>query len=200
MTSLKQILIASGNKNKVFEIKNILKDLGIKILSLKDFPLMPEVIEDAKTLEGNAIKKALETAKFTKEICLADDSGLEVDYLAGAPGVYSARYAGENVNYNDNNKKLLKELENVPKEKRQAKFRTVMALAFPNGNIKISRGECKGFILEELKGDKGFGYDPLFFIAEINKSLAEISIEEKNKISHRAKALKEMFKIIKNIK
>ncbi len=187
-----EIILATGNKHKVFEIKDILKDLGIAVKPMIEFDKYPEVVEDGNTLEENAVKKAAEVAKFFNKWALADDTGLEVAYLNGAPGVYSSRYAGEDCSYDDNNQKLLKALSGVPSEERKAKFRCVIALSDPKGNIHIiSNGEINGFISMDLSGSKGFGYDPIFFVKEYNKTFAELGDGIKNEISHRALALKE---------
>ncbi|MFW6265020.1 MAG: XTP/dITP diphosphatase [Bacillota bacterium] len=195
----RKLLVASGNKGKVREIKKYLEDLGdnlkFEILSMDSFPQLAEVIEDGDTFKANALKKARTRAGETGLISLADDSGLVVECLNGEPGVYSARYAGENASDEDNNNKLIKELEKYSFEERKAYFKCVMALLDPDRNIEIVvEGECPGFIQLEPRGDNGFGYDPLFFLPDYNKTMAELSLEEKNEISHRAKALKKMKK------
>lgn len=191
-----EIVLATKNKGKVRELERMLKLPGLKVLSLDDFPEMPEVVEDGETFRDNAIKKAQAVADFTHMIALADDSGLEVDYLDGAPGVHSARYAGEEKSDAENNKKLLENLIGVPHEKRTARFKCVIAIADPEGNIKISEGTCEGQIGLSQKGNQGFGYDPLFIIPEYNKTLAELDMEIKNNISHRGKALVSAIKEI----
>ena len=189
---MKEIILATGNKHKVIEIKDILKDLPVNIKPMTDFEKYPEVIEDGKTLQDNAIKKATEVAKYFNAWAIADDTGLEVAYLNGAPGVYSSRYAGENCSYADNNNKLLKALENAAQENRQAQFRCVIALSDPQGRIKIlAEGKIKGYISTSLSGQTGFGYDPLFFVPKYGKTFAELGEEIKNKISHRALALQQ---------
>ncbi|MDD5101455.1 MAG: XTP/dITP diphosphatase [Endomicrobiaceae bacterium] len=194
-----EIILATGNKHKVLEIKDILKDLSIKIKPMTEFDNYPEVVEDGNTLEENAIKKAVEVAKFFNKWAIADDTGLEVDYLNGAPGVYSSRYAGEDCSYDDNNQKLLKALIDVPLEKRKAKFRCVIALSDPKGNIFVlSDGEINGLISQDLSGTKGFGYDPIFFVKEYNKTFAELGDGIKNEISHRALALKDFKNKLKS--
>ena len=191
---MKEIILATGNKHKVEEITDILKDLPIKIKPMTDFEKYPEVVEDGQTLEDNAKKKAAEVAKYFNSWAVADDTGLEVNYLKGAPGVYSSRYAGEHCTYNDNNQKLLKALNGVPLENRQAQFRCVIALSNPQGEIKIiAEGKIKGYIALELSGAEGFGYDPLFYVPKYEKTFAKLGEEIKNKISHRALAL-ENFK------
>ncbi|MDR2860548.1 MAG: XTP/dITP diphosphatase [Elusimicrobiota bacterium] len=196
---MKEFILATGNKHKVQEIQEILKDWDIKIIPLSDFDDFPKTIEDGKTLEENAVKKAKEAAQFFNKTAIADDTGLEVSYLNGAPGVYSARYAGEPCSYEDNNNKLLKELSGVPQDKRTACFRCVIAIAKPNGDIKTAEGKIDGIISEKISGDKGFGYDPIFFVPQYNKTFAQLSSSEKNKISHRAKALLAAKEIIKTI-
>ena len=191
--SRETIIVASGNKHKIQEIKDILKDMHFDVLSkddvgLKDF----EVIEDGDTLEENAIKKAAEISKKVDGIIIADDTGLFVEKLNGEPGVYSSRYAGENVTYEDNNKKLLKELRDVPMNERNAKFKTVMVIVLEDKSIRTVEGECKGKIAFESRGKGGFGYDPLFIVDGYNKTFAELGEEIKNNISHRANALKNL--------
>jgi len=196
---IKEIIIATGNKHKVEEISAILKDLNIKAIPMISFPSYPKTVEDGKTLEENAAKKAKEAALFFKKWALADDTGLEVDYLDGAPGVYSARYAGEPCTYEDNNNKLLNNLKNAPDEKRTAKFRCVIAISSPEGTVSLADGQIFGIISKTTAGINGFGYDPVFFVPEYNKTFAELSSEIKNKISHRSKALQKAKEIIKNI-
>jgi XTP/dITP diphosphohydrolase len=189
----RKLILSTGNPDKIREIKHILKDLPIDVLSKEDLELENfEVKEDGKTLEENAIKKATALREKTRGIVIADDTGLFVDYLKGAPGVYSSRYAGENATYKENNIKLLEELKGVPLEKREAYFKTIIALITENGDIRTLAGECRGTIGFEPKGDKGFGYDPLFIVDGYDKTFAELGEEIKNKISHRAKALGEL--------
>ncbi len=194
-----EIVLATRNKDKIKEIKKILRGLTIKILSIEDFSAIPEIEEDGKTLKENAVKKAKEVSKWTGKIALADDSGLEVDILSGRPGVRSARFAGENCSYNDNNKKLLNLMKDVPLEKRKAAFKCVMALALPDGRTKVATGICQGMITTESRGKTGFGYDPVFIIPRYDKTIAELGLEIKNKISHRAKALKKIRQILENL-
>ncbi|MDR2644500.1 MAG: XTP/dITP diphosphatase [Endomicrobium sp.] len=196
---IKEIILATGNKHKVQEMKEILKDLGIKFTPMISFPQYPNTEEDGKTLEENAIKKARETAKFFGKWTLADDSGLEVDYLDGAPGVYSARYAGEKCLYEDNNNKLLKVLDGVVLEKRTAKFRTVIAISSPDGKINLAEGKIFGIINLQSLGSNGFGYDPVFYVPEYGKTFAELSTDIRNSISHRAIALQKVKEIIKSL-
>lgn len=186
----KRVVVASGNKHKIDEIKDILKGLSIDVVSKDEVGLKDlEVIEDKDTLEGNAVKKAKEIAQKVDGIVLADDTGLFVDKLNGEPGVYSARYSGESATYLDNNKKLLKKLEGVEFKERTAEFRTVMAIVLEDGSIKTITGICKGKIALEPKGEKGFGYDPLFIVDGYDKTFAQLGEDIKNKISHRARAL-----------
>lgn len=183
---MSRLIIGTNNAHKVVEIKAILGDFYDEILSLKEAGIELDVEEDGQTLEDNAVKKAVEAAKITGCDTLADDTGLLVDALDGAPGVYSARYAGEDATYEDNNKKLLKELES--KDDRSARFECVMALA-RGGEVIVAKGAVHGSITKQLQGENGFGYDPLFYSDELNKTFAQASSEEKNAISHRARAL-----------
>ena len=184
-----KIFLATGNKHKIKEIEKIFKMDNVEILSINDEIEIPEVEEDGTTFEENSKKKALEIAKFTNMITIADDSGLCVDALDGAPGVYSARYAGEHGNDLDNNKKLVRELQGI--ENRKARFVCVITLAKPTGETYSFRGEVEGDIIDVPQGTEGFGYDPHFFMKEYGKTLAEIP-EIKNKISHRARALEKL--------
>jgi len=186
-----KLLIGSKNPNKIAEISAILSDFELEIRSLADFPDIPDVKETASTFEGNATLKATAWAKYTGLLTIADDSGLCVDALDGAPGVYSARFAGAEKNYAANNAKLLEELKNIPFEKRAATFCTVIALAdAEKGLLFTAKGSVKGFILEAPRGTNGFGYDPLFFYPPLQATFAELAPEVKNKVSHRFHALK----------
>ncbi len=190
---MKRLVLASGNKDKIKELRETLEPLGIKLLSTYDYPELEEVVEDQETLEGNALKKARYTARHTNLPSVSDDTGLEVDALDGAPGVYSARYAGKEATYRDNLQKLLNELESVPEENRTARFRTVVA--FVDGDQeKTFEGVCEGTILTEPKGEGGFGYDPVFRPQNHKQTFAELSPEAKNKISHRGKAIEKFVK------
>lgn len=192
---MKKLILASNNAKKVKEIKEILEGLPIEVKSLKDEGIDIDVVEDGKTFEENAKKKAKEIYEFLLSkgkkdfIVLADDSGLEVDYLNGEPGIYSARYSGEHGNDDKNNEKLLENLEGVPKEKRGAQFVCQLSLFTDKGEYYTVRGEVRGFIIESIQGKGGFGYDPLFFYEPFNKTFGELEAEEKNKISHRGIAL-----------
>ena len=188
---MQKLILATHNYGKLKEIKDILNDLSIEISSLFDYFSIPEVVEDGKTLEENALKKAREIFRLTGIPTLADDTGLEVLYLGMAPGVISAGYAGEKVSYEANNRKLLKELDNVPAHKRTAQFRCVAAFIAKDIE-KITEGICQGKIIEYLRGTGGFGYDPLFVPDGYELTFAELSIDIKNQISHRAKAFQKM--------
>jgi XTP/dITP diphosphohydrolase len=192
LESVNEIVLATRNPDKGRELGALLGGIGIRIRTLKDFPTAPEVEEDGTTCEANAIKKAREIARATRVPALADDTGLEVDALEGRPGVYAARYAGEHATYEDNCRKLLLELAGVPSVNRKARFLTVAAIAFPSGDVHVTQGILEGVITEQPIGERGFGYDPVFFVPESNKTLAQLTIEEKNRISHRAKAFTQM--------
>lgn len=188
---MKQIIVlATTNKGKTREMKEMLKDHPIEIRDLSDFGPIPEVIEDGETFDDNAYKKAAFTAKVLGYPALADDSGLCVDALDGAPGVYSARYAGENATDAENVDKLLKALEN--EDNRKAAFQCVISIAVPTGAALTYEGRCEGVLTREPAGDNGFGYDPLFFFPELDKTFAQLSMDEKARVSHRGKALQEV--------
>ncbi|MBQ8837081.1 MAG: XTP/dITP diphosphatase [Clostridia bacterium] len=187
-----KILLASHNKNKIAELQTLMSAVSkdIEVVSMSDIGYHDEIIEDGKTFEENALIKSHTGAKLGY-ITVADDSGLMVDALNGAPGVYSARYAGEDCSYEDNNKKLLSELKDVSEEKRTAKFVSVVTCSFPDGRADIVvRGECRGTILTDYRGEGGFGYDPLFWYKPMEKSFAEMTSCEKNSVSHRGQAMK----------
>ncbi|MBU1194846.1 MAG: XTP/dITP diphosphatase [Proteobacteria bacterium] len=192
------IVLATTNKGKTREIQKLLENTSVEIKNLSDFGPIPEIIEDGATFDDNAYKKASLTARFLGYPAMADDSGLCVDALEGAPGVYSARYAGENATDQDNVEKLLKDMEG--QENRSAGFKCVISIAVPTGAALTYEGECRGVLTTEPQGDNGFGYDPLFFYPELNKTFAQLTVEEKGKVSHRGRALKqvadEMNKII----
>lgn len=202
---MKKLILASNNKKKIAEMKEILKEMPIEVKSLADEDIDIEVVEDGDTFEENAKKKSREIYEFLLKrgdknfIVLSDDSGLSVEYLDGAPGVYSARYAGQHGDDARNNKKLLLELSGIPKQKRGAKFTCQLAMFTDEGQYYAVKGEVKGYIIEELHGEGGFGYDPLFFYEPLNKTFGELTGEEKNEISHRGVALKELKKIIANL-
>lgn len=187
-----EIVLATRNPDKGRELEALLGGLGIRIRTLADFPSAPEVEEDGTTCEANAIKKAREIAQATGVPAIADDTGLEVDALEGRPGVYAARYAGEHATYEDNCRKLLCELTGVSGLRRKARFLTVAAIAFPSGEVHATQGSLEGLIAEQPVGDHGFGYDPVFLVPEFNRTLAQLTAEEKNRMSHRAKAFAHM--------
>jgi XTP/dITP diphosphohydrolase len=195
---MKKLLLATRNSHKAVEIKHLLAGSEYQILTLNDFPNVPEIIEDQPTLERNALKKAYTAFETTGVLSLADDSGLECYYLELKPGVYSARYAGENATYEDNNKKLLWAMKAVPFRRRHARFRTVIAIV-GKGIEKTVEGRVEGDILEAPRGMNGFGYDPLFVPSGQKKTYAEMTLGEKNQISHRAMALKKAVEILKTI-
>ena len=184
-----KIVLATGNLGKVRELKKLLENMPVEVLSLADFPELPEVVEDGSTFAENALKKARQISRATGLLTLADDSGLEVDFLGGAPGVHSARFAGPRKSDADNNQKLLELLKDVPEEKRTARFRCVIAVAAPGARVETAEGTCEGIVGFAPKGEGGFGYDPLFYVPEFGRTFAELSMDIKNKISHRGKAL-----------
>ncbi len=189
---IQMLVIATQNKNKLAEFREILKDVAIEVKSLADFGPIPEPVEDGDTFDENAYKKAHHTARVLGLPAIADDSGLVVDALGGAPGVYSARYAGENATDDENCRKLLQELDSQEKGNRKAHFTCVLSIAVPSGPALTYEGKCDGIILREPRGESGFGYDPLFYFEQHSKTFAELTMEEKNKVSHRGKALKEV--------
>lgn len=191
-----QLVLATNNRDKIREIKHLLEDLPVTILTADDFLDFPDPEETGTTLAENAILKAREIAQFTGLAALADDSGLEVDALGGAPGVYSSRYAGENVTYKDNYTKLLRDLAGVPEPNRTARFRCVMAIVWEDGSSESVEGIAEGSITTTVLGDQGFGYDPVFFFPPLNKRFSEMTLEEKNHVSHRGKALKAARELI----
>ena len=191
-----ELIVATRNKDKLREIKALLKGLPVDVFSLDSFKDVPEVIEDGKTLEDNAIKKAVQTSKLLKKFIVADDSGLEVEYLNGDPGVYSARFSGKGATYKSNNEKLLRLLKDVPDAKRKACFKCVIAVVDKGKIIGVAEGVCSGKICSVPKGDNGFGYDPVFMPDGYKKTFAEMGPALKNKISHRSKALAKAKKII----
>lgn len=193
----KKIIFATGNENKMKEIRMILADLGMPILSMKEAGIDVDVVEDGTTFEENALIKATEIAKLTENcIVLADDSGLEIDYLNKEPGIYSARYAGVDTSYDIKNNLLLDRLQGVPDEKRTARFVCAIAAAFPDGSTEVVRGVVEGIIGHEIAGENGFGYDPIFYLPEYGCTTAELSPEKKNEVSHRGEALRAMRKIM----
>ena len=186
-----KIVLATHNWDKCAEMEAIMKEMPIQLLTLNELPKIEEIIEDGKTLEENALIKAKTVHKITHLPAIADDTGLEVDALGGQPGIYSARYAGENCSYSDNVNKLLKEMANIPPQKRSARFRT--AIAYVDENMELTtEGVVEGVIIDVTKGIDGFGYDPVFYIPDMKKTYADMSMNEKNQISHRGKAVKNM--------
>ena len=186
---MKKIIFATGNQDKMREIREILADMDVEVVSMKEAGIHADIVEDGSTFEENAVIKAKTICDLTGEIVLADDSGLEIDYLNKEPGVYSARYMGENTDYHIKNANLIQRLDGVPDEQRTARFVCAIAAAFPDGRVETVRGTMEGRIGYEEKGANGFGYDPIFFLPEYGCTSAELSMEEKNKISHRGKAL-----------
>ncbi len=195
----KKLILASRNRGKIDEIKTMLDGLPLELLSLNDFPELPAVEEDEDTFAGNARKKAETIALACGCAALADDSGLEVECLNGRPGVYSARFAGPQAGDAENNRYLLSLMRGVPPEKRSATFRCVIALALPEGKTYLVEGSCRGRIAEELRGDSGFGYDPLFIVEPSGLTFAQMGPDEKNKISHRARALRKLRALLENL-
>jgi XTP/dITP diphosphohydrolase len=197
-----QIVIATTNKGKLAEIRELLKGIDVTVKSLADFPGCPDVVEDKETFRENALKKARAVAAYTGLPALADDSGLEVDALGGAPGVYSARYSGKGADDLKNNRKLLRELKDVPDAGRGAQFVCVLAFAGPKGSgirEKVLRGVVRGRIAREMRGQRGFGYDPLFYYTNKRMTFAEMGPDEKNRVSHRGRALRKFVEYIKGI-
>ena len=197
------IIFATGNKNKMIEIRMILADLGCKILSQKEAGIQADVVEDGQTFEENALIKATTIADIARKmpeyrnaVVLADDSGLEIDALNKEPGIYSARYMGEDTSYDIKNQALIDRLEGVPDEKRTARFVCAIAAALPDGSTEVVRGTMEGRIGYEITGENGFGYDPIFYLPEYGCTTAELDPEKKNELSHRGKALRAMRKIM----
>lgn len=192
-----QIVLATGNEGKVREFKKLVEGVDLEIKGLKDFGPIPDIVEDGKTFEDNAYKKAHLTAKYLGIPALADDSGLVVDALGGEPGVHSARYAGEDATDRENNLKLIAAMEG--QENRKAAFETILAIAVPRGPALIYEGRCEGVLLHENRGENGFGYDPLFYYPEFKKTFAQMTQEEKNSVSHRGKAMAELISEIDKV-
>lgn len=190
------MIFATGNENKMKEIREILGALPLEILSMKEAGVSADILEDGKTFEENALIKARAICKLAGEMVLADDSGLEIDYLNKEPGIYSARYMGEDTSYHIKNKSLIDRLEGVPDEKRTARFVCAIAAVFPDGKELVVRGTVEGIIGYEEKGENGFGYDPIFYLPERGCTTAELPPEEKNSISHRGNALRLMKELL----
>jgi XTP/dITP diphosphohydrolase len=193
------LVLATRNIDKAKEIRAFLDGLGHRILTLEAFPSVPDVVEDGDSYGANAIKKAMTVSKYTGKMSLADDTGLEVDALQGQPGLFSARFAGEAVTYADNRRKLLSLMKNIPPLQRTARFRCVMVLVTSGGKTRTVEGVVEGSIPLEEQGDGGFGYDPVFYLPEVEKTLAQLTFEEKNKVSHRARALEQIREILKKL-
>ena len=192
-----KIVLATHNLDKCAEMKEILGEMPIELLTLNKFSEIGEIIEDGNTLEENALIKARTVHKMTNLAAMADDTGLEVDALSGQPGIYSARYAGSNCSYSDNINKLLQEMENIPREKRTARFRTF--IAYVDDNMELTtEGLVEGLITDVMRGTNGFGYDSVFYLRDQKKTYAELNMDEKNKISHRGKAVKNMLKLLQS--
>ena len=197
------IIFATGNKNKMIEIRMILADLGCKILSQKEAGIQAYVVEDGQTFEENALIKATTIADIARKmpeyknaVVLADDSGLEIDALNKEPGIYSARYMGEDTSYDIKNQALIDRLEGVPDEKRTARFVCAIAAALPDGSTEVVRGTMEGRIGNEITGENGFGFDPIFYLPQVGCSSAELSPEKKNELSHRGEGLRKMRKVL----
>ena len=190
------MIFATGNENKMKEIREILGALPLEILSMKEAGVSADIVEDGKTFEENALIKARAICKLAGEMVLADDSGLEIDYLNKEPGIYSARYMGEDTSYHIKNKSLIDRLEGVPDEKRTARFVCAIAAVFPDGKELVVRGTVEGIIGYEEKGENGFGYDPIFYLPERGCTTADLPPEEKNSISHRGNALRLMKELL----
>ena len=196
---MKRIIFATGNADKMREIREILADLPVQVVSMKEAGIQADIVENGKSFAENAVIKAKAIMEMTGEVVLADDSGLEIDYLNKEPGIYSARYMGEDTSYRVKNANLIERLSGMPDEKRTARFVCAIAAAFPDGTVKITEGTIEGRIGYEEKGENGFGYDPIFYVPEYGCSTAQLSEEEKNKISHRGKALTSMKEILKAV-
>ena len=195
-----KIILATLNQGKIREFQELLADEDIEVLSLRDIPNWEDVEEDGETFADNAALKARAAVRRTGLIALADDSGLEVDALNGAPGVYSARFAGEPKDDERNNDKLLLLLETISDEKRIARFRCALVMVTPEGDEYLTEGTAEGLILRERRGSEGFGYDPLFYVPEFARTMAELTLNEKNKLSHRAQAFRKVIPILKALK
>ena len=197
---MKELVLASGNKGKLAEFQRLLEGLDVQIHSMKEYPEIGEIVEDGSTFAENALIKARAVCKATGKPAMADDSGLAVDALNGAPGTYSARFAGEQRSDADNNAKVLQLLEGVEDSKRTARFFCVIAIVLPDGREYTVEGTCEGTILHALQGEGGFGYDPLFYVESLDKTFAELTMEEKNHISHRGHANRKAVEIIRGLK
>ena len=195
---MKQIIFATGNKDKMREIREIMADVDVEVISMKEAGIVVDVEENGTTFEENALIKAKAIAEHTDAIVLADDSGLEIDYLDKAPGVYSARFMGEDTSYVIKNQALIDKLDGVVKEERTARFVCAIGAVLPNKETLVVRETMEGYIGDHAEGENGFGYDPIFFLDEFGCSSAALSREQKNEISHRGKALRAMKEILKS--
>lgn len=192
-----KLILATNNRNKIVEIRDKFADvMGLELVPLASYPDPPEIVEDGKTFRENAEKKARGIAAFTGELSMADDSGLEIEALDGRPGVYSARYGGEGATDEDRNRTVLEEMRDVLPGRRAARFVCVIAICGPDGRCVFAEGECGGVIAAGMKGARGFGYDPIFFLPDRGKTMAELPLEEKNRISHRARALEKARELL----
>ena len=192
-----RIVFATGNAGKIKEIRMIMEDTGMEVVSMKDAGIRVDIEENGQSYEENALIKARAVAAFTKDIVMADDSGLEIDHLNKEPGIYSARYLGEDTPYSVKNKSIIDRLEGVEDERRTARFVCAIAAVFPDGTVRTTRGTIEGIIAHEPMGENGFGYDPIVYVPEFGRTTAQLGADEKNKVSHRGKALTEMKKYIR---
>ena len=202
---MKKVIFATGNEHKMVEIRMILEDLGMEVLSQREAGITADIVEDGSTFEENALIKATKIAELAHEIdaykeavVLADDSGLEIDSLNREPGIYSARYMGENTSYDIKNQTLLNRLDGVPDDERTARFVCAIAAVFPDGTSEVVRGTMEGMIGHEIIGENGFGYDPIFFLPQFGMTSAQLSPEKKNELSHRGEGLRKMRSVIES--
>lgn len=194
---MKRIIFATTNKNKVKEVNMMMEDFDVELVTMKEVGIDVDIVENGTTFEENAIIKARTIMEMTDEIAIADDSGLEVDYLDGAPGIYSARFLGEDTSYDIKNNYIIDKLKNVKGKERSARFVCAMAAAFPNGDVLTCKGTIEGVIALEQRGTNGFGYDPIVYVPEYEMTTGEMAPELKNSISHRGKALEQMKEILR---
>ncbi len=195
----KKIIFATGNEGKMREIRMILADMDCQVMSMKEADVKADIVEDGKTFTENAVIKAKTIMELTGQMAMADDSGLEIDYLNKEPGIYSARYLGEDTPYETKNRILLERLAGIPKEQRTARFVCAIACAMPDGRILTTEGTMEGYIGWESRGENGFGYDPIFYLEEFDCSSAQLTPEQKNQVSHRGKALRNMKELLKEL-
>ena len=195
----KKIIFATGNEGKMREIRMILADMDCQVMSMKEADVKADIVEDGKTFTENAVIKAKTIMELTGQMAMADDSGLEIDYLNKEPGIYSARYLGEDTPYETKNRILLERLAGIPKEQRTARFVCAIACAMPDGRILTTEGTMEGYIGWESRGENGFGYDPIFYLEEFDCSSAQLTPEQKNQVSHRGKALRIMKELLKEL-